>query len=327
MITNHKILFVLALTLAAFTASVGHPPDRKPGSVSGPQKVERPPLVSYLSAEKSTWSSAEEESFLLSESSGTSGMNPILRVALGFLVPGLPQYLDGHWRSYGYFALEGVSIGSLIVLNSQGNSRLERYLKLTRLARSNYIYPGLRNNPTEITDHSLPGYGEYYEDLTKWPSSGDYDDDPSLEGLQPEIDPGTFNGHQWEIAKINNYSGTNGGLPVAENPQEEINALEAYQQKVYPSEYNWDWTGLELENQRFHDLFARRENAMRRRSTFTAVLLANHLISGLDVLIQERLNRNRALRAARLRVRLQINPVRVPGSLGFQPRMSLSHRF
>ena len=158
-------------------------------------------------------------------------------------------------------------------------------------------------------------------------SSGDYDDDPSLEGIQPESDPRTFNGHQWEIAKINNYSGSNGGLPVPENSQEEINALEAYKQKVYPMEYNWDWTGLELENQRYHYLFARRENALRRRSTFATILLANHLISGLDVFINERLNRNRHLKAARLRLHLEMNPPQDAGFLQARPTVSISHQF
>ncbi|MBN2289091.1 MAG: hypothetical protein JXQ83_07125 [Candidatus Glassbacteria bacterium] len=254
-------------------------------------------------------------------------MNPVLRVALGFMVPGLPQYLSGQWRSYGYFALEGASLAGLVVLNSQGSSRQERYIQLSRLARSNYVYPGLRNNPEEITDPSLHGLGEYYEDMTKWPSSGDYDDDPSLDGVQPESDPQTYNGHQWEIAKINSYSGTSGGLPVAESRQEEINALEAYKNKVYPAQYNWDWTGLDLENERYHELFYDSEDALRRRSTFATILLANHLISGLDVLIQERINSSRQLRAARLGLHLEACRPGAPGDRGLRPRVCLSHRF
>ncbi len=318
------LLFFLSFTLAE---AFGYSLDRGRGSVSGPQRVEQAPLVSFVSAEKGTEIFVENETFALSEDSKSSSINPALQVVLGFLVPGLPQYLDGQWRSYGYFALEGVSIASLVVLNSQGNLRQERYLHFAWLVRSNYVYPGLRNNPEEITDPSLHGYGEYYEDLTKWPSSGDYDDDPSLEGVQPESDPRTYNGHQWEIAKINNYSGTDGGLAVPENPQEEINALEAYKQKVYPSEYNWDWTGLEREKQRYHDLFDKSEDALRRRSTFITILLANHLVSGLDVLIQNRINRNRYLHNARLRLHLEMNPVQVPAGRGFQPRVSVSHRF
>jgi hypothetical protein len=325
--SKHLILLVWALVIASFAEAFGYSLDRERGSVFGPQRVERTPLVSFVSAEKGTKIFAENETFALSEDSRSSSINPALRVVLGFLVPGLPQYLDGQWRSYGYFAVEGASIASLIVLNSQGNSRRERYLRLAWIVRSNYVYPGLRNNPEEITVPSLPGFNEYYEDLTKWPSSGDFDDDPSLEGVQPESDPRTFNGHKWEIAKINNYSGTNGGLAVPENPQEEINALEAYKQTIYPSEYSWDWTGLEREKQRYHELFDKSEDALRRRSTFVTILLANHLVSGLDVLIQNRINRSRYLRSARLSLHLKMDPVQGPTDREFQPRVSVSHRF
>ena len=198
------------------------------------------------------------------ESSPESKLNPPLRVLLGFLIPGLPQYLDRKWRSYGYFAVEGVSIAGLVVLNSRGNSYMNRYINLARTARTNYVYPGLRNNPEELSDPSLPGYGEYYEDLLKWPSSGDYDNDPSKEGVQPETDPRTYNGHQWKIARINNYTLTNGGLPVPASPAEEARALEAYKSAVYPSAYNWDWTGLERENEEYHRLFDRSEDSFRR---------------------------------------------------------------
>ena len=85
------------------------------------------------------------------------------------------------------------------------------------------------------------GFGEYYEDLKKWPSSGDYDNDPSQSGIQPETDQRTYNGHQWRIAQINKYTKTSGGLPVPANPAEVDQAVDAYSRAVYPLEYNWDW--------------------------------------------------------------------------------------
>ncbi|HUU28388.1 MAG TPA: hypothetical protein VM123_11295 [archaeon] len=250
-----------------------------------------------------------------------------LRIMLGFLVPGLPQYLDGQWRSYGFFALEGASAAGLVFLDSRGKSRKEQYINLTIMARKNFAYPGLRNNQDELTEPMLRGYGEYYENLLKWPSSGDYDNDPSLEGVQPETDPRTYNGHQWEIAKINNYSLTSGGLPVPRGPGEEARALEAYKRFVYPSEYNWDWSGLERENERYHDLFDKSESAFRKRSTFITILLANHLLSGLDVLIAEKINSTPQLKAARLELHLELKqPQAAPGS-GVYPAVTFSHRF
>jgi hypothetical protein len=325
--TSRNLLTVLALLAVATTGAFANSLSRERNAVASPRNIEQKPLVAFYTALESSRFLAEEKTSTESGGSNFYRNNPYLRVALGFLVPGLPQHLNGQWRSYGYFALEGASIAGLIVLNSQANARQERYTQLAGKARSNYVYPGLRNNSEEITDPSLPGYGEYYENLTKWESSGDYDDDPSQEGVQPETNPGTYNGHQWEIAKINNYSGTNGGLPVPENSQEEINALEAYMQQVYPMRYNWDWTGLDAESQRYLDLFNSSGDAFRRRSTFATILLANHLISGLDVLIQERVNRSQFMRSNRLRLHLEMEQRRVTGSIAVQPRLSLSHRF
>lgn len=250
-----------------------------------------------------------------------------VRILLGLLVPGLPQFFDGKVRSYGYFAVEGIGVAGLVLLTSEGSSNERRYINLARAARGNFIYPGLRNNPGESVDPMLAGFGEYYEDLLKWPSSGDFDNDPSLEGVQPETDPRTYNGHQWEIARINNYSTTNGGVPVPASPAEVQAALEAYMNKVYPSQYNWDWTGLDDENDRYHRIFDKSENAYRQRSTFAAILFANHLVSALDVLIAERINSNSYLKASNLQMHFEMHASPAgPNGLPF-PAVKFSRQF
>ncbi|HLA41118.1 MAG TPA: hypothetical protein VJ417_14045, partial [Candidatus Glassbacteria bacterium] len=153
-------------------------------------------------------------------------LNTGLKLLLGALVPGLPQFLDGKVRAWGYFAAEATSIAGLIAGTVSGNNFKDQYKILAVTARDNFVYPGFRDNTTEPLDVLRPGYGEYYEDLLKWPSSGDYDDDPSQTGLQPESDPRTYNGHQWDIARINNYSETSGGLPIPASQAEEQAALE-----------------------------------------------------------------------------------------------------
>jgi hypothetical protein len=254
-------------------------------------------------------------------------LSPPLRIALGFLVPGLPQYLDRQWRSYGYFALEGASIAGIIILNSQGSSRKERFHNLAVLARKNFVYPGLRTNSEERTDPMPLGFGEYYEDLKKWPSSGDYDNDPSQSGIQPETDQRTYNGHQWRIAQINKYTKTSGGLPVPANPAEVDQAVDAYSRAVYPLEYNWDWTGLEREKAEYDHVFAKSDDALRRRSTFALLLFANHLLSGLDVLLSEKLNRTRALQAAGLEMHLELRRPQAAPRYAVCPAMIFSRQF
>ncbi len=223
-------------------------------------------------------------------------LSPGVRLLLGALVPGLPQFLDGRPRAWAYFVAEGAAVGGLALLNSRGKSYENRYKNLTRAARGNFVYPGLRNNPTEDVNLIATGYGEYYEDMLKWPSSGDYDNDPDQGGVQPETDPRTYNGHQWDIAKINNYTGTSGGLPVPLSAAERQAALDAYLAQVYNKELNWYWTGLEAESDEYRRLFDRSEKSYRNRNKFITLLIANHLVSVLDVLITQRLNSSEALK-------------------------------
>lgn len=250
-------------------------------------------------------------------------IHPLLEVALGFVVPGLPQLLRNQWRSYGYFAVEATGIGTLIALESQGDERRDRFKVLAQVPRSNYTYPGYRNNTEEIADPLPIGFGEYYEDMIKWQSSGDYDNDPSLPGVQPETDPRTYNGHQWEIAKINNYSGTFGGLPVPANETEEAAAVQDYLERVYPMKFNWDWTGLDAEYDEYHHWFYRSEDAYRLRSKFQTLLVANHLVSGIDMLIQWRINSSKAMQSHNLEFKLEGSQV-VNSSGEISPRQNFS---
>jgi hypothetical protein len=254
-------------------------------------------------------------------------LSPPMRVLLGLLVPGLPQFFDGKIRSYGYFAVEGAGVAGLVLLTAKGSSHEKRYLNLARAARGNFLYPGFRNNPEEETNPMLPGFGEYYEDLLKWPSSGDFDNDPSRAGVQPETDPRTYNGHQWEIAQMNNYSASSGGIPVPASPAEEQAALETYKRQVYPSQYNWDWTGLDEENDEYHRLFDKSEDAYRGRIKFTAILLANHLVSALDVLVAERINRNSFLKSSNLQIHFEMHSLQADSNGLPFPALKFSRRF
>jgi hypothetical protein len=285
-----RVTISIALLIATLTVQLS-----ASGTSFGPYRSDngKPDVeMAWSNLETSAGSYAQQDA-----GSESRKLSPRMRLLLGALVPGLPQFLDGRPRAYAYFAVEGFSIGALFTLNSRGNSYLDRYKTLALTARNNFVYPGLRNNPTEDVDLTSEGYGEYYEDLLKWTSSGDYDNDPNQTGVQPETDPRTYNGHQWEIAKINNYTGSSGGIPVPASQAEADAAMQSYLQRVYLRELNWDWTGLDEENEEYHRLFDVSERAYRNRNNFVAVLLANHLVSVIDVLITERLNRSEVMRS------------------------------
>lgn len=126
---------------------------------------------------------------------------------------------------------------------------------------------------------------------------------------------------------MNTYSASSGGIPVPASPAEEQAALETYKRQVYPSQYNWDWTGLDEENDEYHRLFDKSEDAYRGRIKFTAILLANHLVSALDVLIAERINRNSFLKSSNLQIHFEMHGSQAhPNGLPF-PAVKFSRRF
>ncbi|MCE5270173.1 hypothetical protein LLH00_02700 [bacterium] len=271
---------------------------------AAPHLDAKPARTVYAQTETGAGSPASREAEFI------RNLPPGAKIALAALVPGLPQLMEGKRRGWAYFAAEGGSIAGMVFFNAQAHDRQDRFRAIARDARRNFVLSGLRNNPEEVTDPLAGGFGEYYEDLTKWASSGDYDNDPSLDGVQPETDTRTYNGHQWEIAKINNYTGTSGGIPVAKSAEEESRALAAYKEAVYPLQYNWDWTGIEDSEALYHDVFNSNDKSYRRRNRFTTVLLANHIVSAIDMLVLEKLNRSQGMQRSGLNLGLYPSPGR-----------------
>ena len=106
------------------------------------------------------------------------------------LVPGLAQYRQGQRRWIAYAGLEVLS--AVLYLGARADAlglRADYRDFAWSAARS-----GLSTAPRRDGDF------EYYERLTQWATSGRWDADPALDGVQPEGDPSTYNGSVWTLA-------------------------------------------------------------------------------------------------------------------------------
>ena len=125
---------------------------------------------------------------------------------------------------------------------------------------------------------------EYYERLGSWTRSGSWDADPAHAGVQPEDDPDTFNGATWELARdIFLPPGAGEGHPSF------ASALEFYQDRAYPPELLWDWTGKEASLNQYRALIKRSDEALRTASIVLGAVVANHLLSAVDAFVSSHL--------------------------------------
>ena len=124
----------------------------------------------------------------------------------------------------------------------------------------------------------------YYEAMSHYARSGQYDIDPAA-GLQPEVDPGTYNGSVWDIARGLFLPGGSGDPGSPEHER----ALAWYEDRAAGPGFLWSWVGREADLGRFRGLIGAADDSRRTQSTAVGVILANHLISAIDALIAARL--------------------------------------
>jgi hypothetical protein len=192
------------------------------------------------------------------------------------LVPGSGQALQGESRWVPYVALEIWSWLRFRERRQHARERTRQYRDLAwQVARR--VSVGQRRDTVF----------EYYEALADpgYARSGRWDADNVEEGLQPEVDPATFNGQLWALARGLFFQGQNyqpGSAPYAR-------ALEYYRDRAIPESYAWAWGGSSLEQQEFARLIEDSDDAYRDGTRMLGVILANHVASAVDALITARL--------------------------------------
>lgn len=187
------------------------------------------------------------------------------------VVPGAGQYLLGSDRWIAYGAVEIWAALSWYDQRRTARSLAERYRDVAwQVARR--ISTGERRDTVF----------EYYEAMAHYRTSGAFDLEPNLPGVQPEVERGTFNGDLWALAVGLHGATTEPGTPGYER------ALAYYVERAIPSGYAWAWSGG-LEQQVFVDLIAESDAAFRSAARYVGVVLANHIVSAVDALVIARL--------------------------------------
>jgi hypothetical protein len=179
----------------------------------------------------------------------------------------------GQGRKWIYGALEVVAWVAFLERRGAGAEYRDRYRDFA-WARGR-VQSGAR----------VDGDFDYYETLSKWTSSGAFDTDPALAGVQPEMDPSTYNGSIWALAS---QIFIPGGGPVPETDPAFLAALGYYTERAYGAEFLWDWSPTSGDRQALGGLIEASDDRYRQATTALGLVIANHLISAVDAYLSSR---------------------------------------
>ena len=201
-------------------------------------------------------------------------LNPGQAFLYSALVPGLGQRKLGKGRWVAYLAVEGATWIAFGHARWSATDRRGQYQDLAW------------NVGRQFNGSRVDGDFRYYEAMEKFEASGAFDTDPAAAGVQPQMDPSTFNGRAWSLAtEIHFPTGAN---PLPGDPEYEA-ALADYQARAYDERFEWSWTGQSPAWTDYMDLIESSDGYFRRASQFLGVVIANHVLSGVDAFVTARI--------------------------------------
>lgn len=197
---------------------------------------------------------------------------------LSSVLPGSGQWYMGQDRWPAYLALEAWAWIRFLDLRREGRRLQSQYKDLAWLV-ARRVSSGRRTDA---------GW-EYYESLTKYQASGAFDSDPVQGGIQPELDPETFNGSIWVLAQ-QIFLPEDPANPIDQDSEPFQKAFQYYQSRAYAQGLAWDWGTNTLHQEEYGTLIREADEALRSSTGMVGVILANHLLSAVDALVSGRLN-------------------------------------
>jgi hypothetical protein len=130
------------------------------------------------------------------------------------------------------------------------------------------------------------GTFDYYESMEHFVESGAFD--AELGGdLDPEPDTTTFNGRMWLLARKTFWVDV--AVPPPRDSREWRLAESFYMNRAVGAAFRWSWRDAQLEYDEFRRTIRRSNDAYRDALTDLSVIIANHVLSGVDALISVRL--------------------------------------
>jgi hypothetical protein len=209
---------------------------------------------------------------------------------LSLALPGAGQHVLGQRRKWAYLALEIAGWAVYLERRASGGHYRDRYRDFA------WERGRIQSGPR------VDGDFEYYERLSNWPSSGAFDADPGRSGVQPESDPGTYNGSIWLLAS---QIFLPPGPSIPETDPAYQSALAYYERRAYGTELLWDWTEAPEAQRELGRLIEISDDRFREATTAVGVVIANHLLSAGDAFLSSRGRTSPA--------RLRVQPREGPG--------------
>jgi hypothetical protein len=210
----------------------------------------------------------------------------LLAPTLSLLVPGAGQHVLGQRRKWLYFAAEVAGWAFFFERRHAGHDYRRRYRDFAW--NQGRIQTGTR----------VDGDFDYYETLTHWAASGSFDRDAVAAGVQPELNPDTYNGAIWSLAS------ELFGADTVETAPAYQDALDFYSVRAYGAEMLWDWSGTPGAQSEFSGLVDTSDRRFQQATNVLGALFVNHLASTIDAFLS-----SRTAGAARLR----LEPTAWPG--------------
>ena len=210
-----------------------------------------------------------------SASRGRRVPSMFVATAASALVPGAGQALMGSRRAIVYALAEGIGWVAYTRQMRDGDRQRALYRDLSRsVARAQFV----PNGPT--------GDWDYYERMEKFIASGAYD---AVAGgaVDPEQDPGTYNGSIWLLARQTYWRDPN-SPPGILSPEYQ-SALEFYERRAVPPALQWSWAGAAAGLQRYRRSIAASNSAFRQAEQTAGLVIANHILSAVDAYVSLRL--------------------------------------
>ncbi|HJU73774.1 MAG TPA: hypothetical protein VJ717_08495 [Gemmatimonadaceae bacterium] len=213
-------------------------------------------------------------------------------VVASLVVPGAGQAFLRQERSVPYAAAE-----AFFVMRYAQHSRDAR--------RERDRYRALAADVARAPFGAVRGHGtfEYYESMESYVESGVFDAIPGGE-LDPEPDTTTFNGRTWLLARQTFWRDV--GTPPARDSREWRLAENFYLTRAVRPELRWSWRDAQLEYDEFRRTIRRSNEAYRDALTDLSVIVANHVLSGMDALVSVRLRSRPTTQGRGMAIRAEI---------------------
>ncbi|MGQ0639398.1 MAG: hypothetical protein ACT4P6_01300 [Gemmatimonadaceae bacterium] len=216
-------------------------------------------------------------------------------VASSFVLPGAGQAMLRQERFVPYVAAEAFFFIRYAQHARDARRERDRYRTLAaNVARAPF---GLARQH---------GTFDYYESMEHFVESGAFD--ATLGGdLDPEPDTTTFNGRMWLLARQTFWRDVT--APPPRDSREWKLAESFYLNRAVGPAFRWSWRDAQLEYDEFRRTIRRSNESYRDALADLSVLIANHVLSGVDALVSVRLRSRNGRQGRDLSIRGEL-PIR-----------------